>query len=218
MYLTCTNASVQKHNRTRLNELKSELISIEAINLHPTTKNSKPNIDKKGTIMGTPFLKTLEVKIGSRVMLTYNIDVSDCLTNGARGELVGIENDNNGVINKLFVKFDEECQGYQQRKSKSLLSWKYPGCTVIEKFMFTYTLSKRSTRGSNTAKVYQFPIVVCFAATAHKFQGQTIIKPNKVAIDLRTIFQPAMAYVMLSRVQVTLKFWKPEFVQRAIQI
>jgi hypothetical protein len=67
--------------------------------------------------------------------------------------------------------------------------------------MFSYTLSKKSTRGSNTAKVYQFPIVVCFAATAHKFQGQTIVKPNKVAVDLRTVFQPAMAYVMLSRIQ-----------------
>ena len=43
--------------------------------------------------------------------------------------------------------------------------------------------------------------MVCFAATAHKFQGQTIVKPNKVAIDLRTVFQAAMAYVMLSRIQ-----------------
>ena len=53
----------------------------------------------------------------------------------------------------------------------------------------------------STVQVYQFPIVVCFAATTHKFQGGTIVKPNKLAVDLRTVFDDAMAYVMLSRVQ-----------------
>ena len=42
---------------------------------------------------------------------------------------------------------------------------------------------------------------MCFAATAHSFQGQTIIKPNKLVTDIRTVFEPAQAYVMLSRVQ-----------------
>jgi len=49
--------------------------------------------------------------------------------------------------------------------------------------------------------VYQFPIVVCFAATTHKFQGGNVLKPNKIAVDLRTVFEDAMTYVMLSRVQ-----------------
>ena len=78
---------------------------------------------------------------------------------------------------------------------------KYPGCTPIEKYLCSYTLSKKSTVASNTAQVYQFPVVVCFAATTHKFQGGTIVKPNKLVADLRTVFEDAMAYVMLSRVQ-----------------
>ena len=49
--------------------------------------------------------------------------------------------------------------------------------------------------------MYQFPIVPCFAATTHKFQGGTVAKPNKLAVDLRTVFDDAMAYVMLSRIQ-----------------
>ena len=199
MYLTCTNASVSKLNKKRLNEIDGELFSIEAVNLHPTSKNFKPSVDKKGAVMGTPFMQTLELKIGSRVMLTYNIDVADCLTNGARGLLVGLEKNDDGIVYRLYVEFDEECQGAQQRKRKQ--SRKYPRSTVIERVMFSYMLSKKSKRGSNTAKVYQFPIIVCFAATAHKFQGQTIIKPNKAAMDLRTVFQAAMVYVMLSRIQ-----------------
>ena len=42
---------------------------------------------------------------------------------------------------------------------------------------------------------------VAFAVTGHKIQGQTVKKPQKVIVDLRSVFQPAMAYVMMSRVE-----------------
>ena len=58
-----------------------------------------------------------------------------------------------------------------------------------------------NTRASNTAKIVQFPVKLCFATTAHKFQGQTVVKPKKLAVDLKTVFAAAQAYVMLSRVQ-----------------
>ena len=51
------------------------------------------------------------------------------------------------------------------------------------------------------AKVIQFPLSLCFAATSHRFQGQTVYKPNKTVNDFRTVFQAAQGYVMLSRVE-----------------
>ena len=54
---------------------------------------------------------------------------------------------------------------------------------------------------SNMAKVIQFPLSLCFAATSHRFQGQTVYKPNKTVNDFRTVFQAAQGYVMLSRVE-----------------
>ena len=51
------------------------------------------------------------------------------------------------------------------------------------------------------ATVVQFPIRLAHAITAHKIQGNTIPFPAKVLVDLSSVFEPAQAYVMLSRVQ-----------------
>ena len=48
-------------------------------------------------------------------MLTYNIDVEDCLTNGARGEIVAIEENTSGFVEKIIIRFDDECQGEEKR-------------------------------------------------------------------------------------------------------
>ena len=44
-------------------------------------------------------------------------------------------------------------------------------------------------------------MILSFASTTHKIQGQTIASPSKVAIDLRSVFGPNQAYVMLGRIQ-----------------
>ena len=200
-YVSCTNRTVIRMNDLRLSEVKKELYEISARHMHPTMKEFHPKIDSKGTVGGTAFLETLRIKVGSRVMLIHNLDVLDGLSNGARGELIDIEKDSSGKVVRMLIKFDEEYQGLCKRNKNPGLSKKYPGCTPIEKYLCSYTLAKKTTVASSTAQVYQFPIVVCFAATTHKFQGGTIVKPNKLACDLRTVFDDAMAYVMLSRVQ-----------------
>ena len=95
MFLSCKNIEVNKLNERGLQEIDSELITVEAINIHPTIQNFKPNINSKGNVgterNSTPFKQRLNLKIGARVMPTYNIDVLDCLTNGARGEIVEFE-------------------------------------------------------------------------------------------------------------------------------
>ena len=201
MYVTCTNKSVQKMNDIRLSELKTELYIVEATNIHPTLKNFQPKVDERGTVGGTGFVQTLRLKVGARVMLIHNLDVLDGLANGTRGELIAVEKDQTGQISRLMIRFDEEYQGANKRRAYPSLCKKYPGCTSIDKYLCSYSLAKNSTVASKTAQVYQFPVVVCFAATTHKFQGGTILKPNKLAADLRTVFDDAMAYVMLSRVQ-----------------
>ena len=89
MFLTCTTVRVKELNARGLNALNTKFVTVEAVNMHPTISNFKPKVNSKGKIgterNKTPFRQNLEIKFGVRIMLTYNIDVNDCLTNFSRG-------------------------------------------------------------------------------------------------------------------------------------
>ena len=146
-------------------------------------------------------MDSLNIKMGARVMLIFNIDVSDLLCNGAIGKVIGIKDDHKGSIRALIVKFDNPEAGKKSRANNPAMAKKYPGGTVIKKKEEEYSLAKNQGLISSTARLIQFPIVLAWAVTTHKFQGQTVKAPQKVAIDLRSVFEAAQAYVMLSRVQ-----------------
>ena len=54
---------------------------------------------------------------------------------------------------------------------------------------------------ASTAKLIQYPLILAFAVTVHKVQGQTMERPLKCVLDLRSVFEGAQAYVMLSRIK-----------------
>ena len=85
-------------NTSRINKLKGEEKLISAICIHKTMKNFKPAVNNAGNVSNTPFQKELKVKLGAKVMLTYNVDTSDGLTNGSRGALIGLVEDDTGNI------------------------------------------------------------------------------------------------------------------------
>ena len=169
--------------------------------MHPqNNKNFNPPEGKAGEVLKTPFQKELKLKIGAKIMMTYNVDTSDGLTNGARGELVGMITDAKGNISKLVVNFEKESVGRQKRRENPNITNIYPGGTTIEKVNFSFSISKSTKSAVNTAMVIQFPVKLAFACTAHKIQGATIPKPQKVIINVTDTFSAAMIYVMLSRV------------------
>jgi hypothetical protein len=144
----------------------------------------------------------LRLKVGAKVMLIYNVDVSDLLCNGAMGTLIGVELSTDERVDKLIVKFANPKAGKESRKKHPSYSQKYPEGTVITKMEREYTLSKKAGAVvASTAKLIQYPLILAFAVTVHKVQGQTIERPLKCVIDLRSVFEGAQAYVMLSRIK-----------------
>ena len=76
---------VAAKNIERVNKLPGTLHCLEATHFHKTIKDYRPLPDKDGTIKNTGFFDKLYLKIGSEVMVIYNLDTSDGLTNGAAG-------------------------------------------------------------------------------------------------------------------------------------
>ena len=186
----------------RLNDIEGQEYCIEATVRSQTQKTIQAKTDSSGAIRNTPLQKTLKFKVKARVMLTFNIDVCDSLTNGTFGEVVGVELGKFGEVNKVIVNFDDEDCGRDRRKRNTYLQKKFGSrATPIEKIEFQYSLSKKATSVSATATALQFPLRLAFAATAHKIQGATVKKPSALVIDLRSVKEAAQAHVMLSRIQ-----------------
>ena len=163
LYIYGCNEKVNKRNNDKLQCTEGELYTILERNEHRTIKNFKPPTDKTGSVKHTNFQAILEVKKGAEVMLIWNVCTSDGLTNGSRGQLLDVELTKEGVVKRLIIKFYNEKHGRQRRQKNPCI--KYPDGTYIEPVLFQYQL------GASAATIYQFPIRLAFAITAHKIQG-----------------------------------------------
>ena len=89
--------------------------------------------------------KTVNVKVGARVMLTCNIDVSDGLTNGAMGTVTGIVQKKNNTLHAILVQFDSDKVGHNAK-----LTSKYKdtdsNAVPIQKWQGQFKIKKHHVR------------------------------------------------------------------------
>ena len=102
------------------------------------------------------------------MMLTYNIDVCDNLTNGSLGQVIAFKLDSNTKVKYVIVKFDDPDSGKERRKEINFEK-EYPGesATPIEIMQFEFTYGDRS---SASATVANYPLRLAYCSTAHKIQ------------------------------------------------
>ena len=122
------NVDVDVHNRDMLDALapESKQYSIKACDARAgqTSHIDLSSLSDKRSETGG-LHSVLKVAIGARVMLTTNIDVSDGLVNGARGEVVHIVTNGDHKVTHILVKFDHpnvgisarQCSQFRQRYS-----------------------------------------------------------------------------------------------------
>ena len=204
LHITCTNDGVNKINESRLEEMKASLYEFVADVRRSGKPTKKPRLDRDGSIFNTPLQYHISLKIGAKIILTYNVDVVDSLTNGATGTVIGFEKLGRDVTNSVLIHFNNEKVGRERRKNNSsYLQQKYGEIPVtpITRIEFRFNLSKNPTSQNDVMTATQFPLKLAFACTAHKMQGSTIPKPEPLVADLKSVREAAQGYVIMSRVQ-----------------
>lgn len=164
--------------------------------------------------------KSLELKTGAQVMLIKNMD--DGLVNGSLGKIIAFMSEATfEVYDKHPELFTEESgdiaepseEVLEMRASiKRLARTKDPGPEMGTIYpLVRFSIADGSTRdllvqpedwkielpsGEIQAQRKQLPLILAWALSIHKAQGQTI---ERVKIDLKKIFEKGQAYVALSR-------------------
>ena len=202
LYVFGWNNQVNAHNEMKLEELEGEVEVMEAINRNTYQKNFTPKVGTDGNINKIPFKQTLRLKKGAKAMITFNVDTPDGLTNGTTGVVAGFEK-HNGKVVSVLIQLDDSRYGKalrlkQARKCECLGA---KGAVPIARVCFEYSLGKLEKEHSAKAKCIQFPLTLAWAVTCHKCQGWTIEAPTLLVADLTSCWGPAMAYVMLGRIQ-----------------
>ncbi|NXN19514.1 PIF1 helicase, partial [Indicator maculatus] len=159
----CTHKDdVETTNERRLQQLSGELHTFEALDSDPMLMKL---IDAQCPVGGR-----VELKVGAQVMLAKNLDMSQGLVNGARGVVVGFENEQKGLPKVRFL-----CGITQVIKMEK---WVFKGPSGIH-------LSRQ-----------QLPLKLAWAISIHKSQGMSL---DCVEISLSRVFESGQAYVALSR-------------------
>jgi ATP-dependent exoDNAse (exonuclease V) alpha subunit len=192
LHVYTTNAQVDSYNAQKLSELSGTLHLLCAIDTVPETMNQKQLPDDQ-RFTGS-LTSSIELKIGTRVMLTRNLDVSGGFSNGIQGHIVGfIFRDQ--VAMAVLIKFSDTNIGKETRlRCKYDLS-NFPQYSVpIERIeaIFSLSTSKKNIQATRN----QFPIRLYWACTVHKIQGQSL---EQVYISFEGNFTNGQSHVALSR-------------------
>jgi ATP-dependent DNA helicase PIF1 len=143
----------------------------------------------------------VELKVGAQVMLSYNLDVSSGLVNGARGVLIGWgktadERKDAGLPSR---KVDAEAFFQAKTEERAL----YPDEKLpIVKFACGRTIEVPYVRynlqvDDVEAYAWRMALKLAWATSIHKSQSLTL---DAAEVDLSNCFETGMAYVALSRV------------------
>lgn len=176
-------------NKRRLDALKGDVVEYAAIDSGDPRK-----------MQSCIAPQLIQLKMHAQVMLLKNIDLE--LVNGSLGVVVGFVGQ--GIYRKK--KTVEQLRTPHRQKDSYIdangeidMSVPYPvvkfasGRTLV---LEPETWSVELPGGRDSASRQQLPLMLAWAISIHKSQGQTL---DRVKVDLGKVFEKGQAYVALSR-------------------
>ncbi len=122
-------------------------------------------------------------------MLTTNVDVSDGLVDGARGEVVHIATNNYNKVTHIHVKFDSSAVGVKAKCASHFRGFSHAVPLTRHEGIFL----ARWKKGSEITRV-QFPLTLAWATT--KVQGLAL---DKIVVDMKGgSFSPGLCSIQSS--------------------
>lgn len=199
---------VERSNYNRIQALNTEGHS------YPATDGGSIQDDAQREKLLSNFMapKNMSLKIDAQVMLIKNID--ETLVNGSMGRVIGFCHthdfalDSGGRWRQDIAGSDDEADDRAQKlrsilrqkvardaKPLPVVRFKVPGGSqdmLVEYEQFKNELPNGEVQVSRA----QLPLILAWAMSIHKSQGQTL---DRVKVDLGKVFEKGQAYVALSR-------------------
>ncbi|KAJ5098672.1 ATP-dependent DNA helicase PIF1 [Penicillium argentinense] len=210
-----TRAEVEKSNSLRMERLSGELMPFNAIDSGTVTD---PQFREKllSNCMAPPLI---HLKKGAQVMLIKNME--DSLVNGSIGRVVAFMDEgtfdyyreNEDEFGSGAGKIDPDDDAAMRAKKKlKPMAHNEGGIAITRKWpLVRFALPDGTERhllcqpetwkielpnGEVQAQRSQVPLILAWALSIHKAQGQTL---QRVKVDLGRVFEKGQAYVALSR-------------------
>ena len=200
-----TRNQVESSNLKRLNALRGKVFRYDAMD------TGDPQIrDKLLANMMAP--KAIDLKVGAQVMLIKNLDES--LVNGSLGKVIGFSDEktfdmsnggeDDGIDDSMAKAKRKLLQTYGHNETGSTSSGQqFPVVQFISTGGFPRVIlcqpeewKVELPNGDIQAKRTQLPLILAWALSIHKAQGQTL---ERVTVNLGKVFEKGQAYVALSR-------------------
>lgn len=179
--LYATRSKTEKHNKLKLDAINAESKIYNAKDIYPKSTRSSVHL-----LDSCQAPSTLELKIGAQVMLVKNI--SKDLVNGTVGIVTNFTDIVKGTESTSNIDFSMEAIPIVR-------------FDLINGKTFTRPMKRElwesiSSSGQLLASRRQIPLILAWAVTIHKSQGQTI---QKLRADVSEVFESGQLYTALSR-------------------
>lgn len=210
-----TRAEVERANTTRMGQLVGETRTYEARD--GGTITDKAQRDK--LLLNCMAPENVTLKKGAQVMLIKNIDES--LVNGSLGKVIGFmseqtfdayhEDEETFLATQGGTIAEDGDVKDPKLKAKQRIMDNLLGSTTQTWPVVRFSIADGTTRdllcqrenwkvelpnGEVQASRAQVPLILAWALSIHKAQGQTL---ERVKVDLGKVFEKGQAYVALSR-------------------